>query len=132
MRDVVRTLKVLGVSPDGSVIFAAGHGNYQTPEETSNVAMVDPQTLDVQRIFRHPRIDGFEASTTAIQIGCPCRSAMPPRFQEALYLLPVFLFAQYAFNFVDRAFLAAADIFRRRRLGVVAVGCFPPTMLAAR
>ena len=59
----------LRMSPDGSVIFAAGHGNYRTPQETSNVAMIDPQTLDVQRIFRHPQIDGFEASTTAIQIG---------------------------------------------------------------
>ena len=58
----------LRLSPDGSVIFAAGHGNYRTPEETSNVARIDPQTLDVQRIFQHPLIEGFAASTTAIQI----------------------------------------------------------------
>ena len=59
----------LRMSADGSTILAAGHGNYQTPQETSNVARIDPQTLDVERIFQHPRIDGFEASTTAIQIG---------------------------------------------------------------
>ncbi len=57
------------MSPDGSVIFAAGHGNYRTPAETSNVATIDPQTLEVRRIFRHPLIEGFAASTTAIQIG---------------------------------------------------------------
>ena len=63
----------LRMSLDGSVIFAAGHGNIQTPrsplEETSNIATIDPQTLSVQRIFQHPAIDGFVASTTAIQIG---------------------------------------------------------------
>ena len=63
----------LRMSLDGLVIFAAGHGNIQTPrvplEETSNVATIDPQTLSVQRIFQHPAIDGFVASTTAIQIG---------------------------------------------------------------
>ena len=59
----------LRMSADGATIFAAGHGNFQTPQETSNVARIDPETLDVERIFQHPRIDGFEASTTAIQIG---------------------------------------------------------------
>ena len=59
----------LRMSLDGSVIFAAGHGNYRTPEETSNVATIDLETLDVQRVFRHPLIEGFAASTTAIQIG---------------------------------------------------------------
>ena len=58
----------LRMSPDGSVIFAAGHGDYGTPAETSNVAKVDPQTLEVRRIFRHPHIEGFAASTTAIQV----------------------------------------------------------------
>ena len=61
------------MSADGSTIFAAGPGNIQTPRdvsvETSNVARIDPQTLDVQPIFQHPFIDGFAASTTAIQIG---------------------------------------------------------------
>ena len=63
----------LRMSLDGSVIFAAGPGNIQTPrdvsQETSNVATINPQTLEVQPIFRHPFIDGFAASTTAIQVG---------------------------------------------------------------
>ena len=63
----------LRMSLDGSVIFAAGPGNVQTPrdvsQETSNVARIDPQTLDVEHIFQHPFIDGFAASTTAIQLG---------------------------------------------------------------
>ena len=60
----------LRMSSDGSVIFAAGHGNVQEPrqltQETSNVARVDPQTLEVRRIFQHPHIDGFGGSTAAI------------------------------------------------------------------
>ena len=63
----------LRMSLDGSMIFAAGPGNVQTPrdvsQETSNVARIDPRTLDVQQIFEHPFIEGFAASTTAIQIG---------------------------------------------------------------
>lgn len=63
----------LRMSIDGSVIFAAGHGDIQTPraplQETSNIATIDPQTLEVQRIFQHPAITGFVASTTAILIG---------------------------------------------------------------
>ncbi|HJN45704.1 MAG: hypothetical protein CL477_08695 [Acidobacteria bacterium] len=63
----------LRMSLDGSVIFAAGPGNIQTPRdvsvETSNVATIDLRTVDVQPIFQHPFIDGFAASTTAIQIG---------------------------------------------------------------
>ena len=63
----------LRMALDGSVIFAAGHGNIQDPraplEETSNVATIDPQTLTVERIFEHPAMAGFVASTTAIQIG---------------------------------------------------------------
>ena len=61
------------MSLDGSVIFAAGPGNIQTPrdvsQETSNVATIDPQTMEVQPIFQHPFIDGFAASTKAIQVG---------------------------------------------------------------
>ncbi|MCY3843377.1 MAG: hypothetical protein OXH69_07525 [Acidobacteria bacterium] len=71
-RDVVP----IGFRPDnlrfvdgGAQILAAGHGNFGTPEETSNVAVIDPQTLEVRRIFQHPRIDGFAASTAAIRIG---------------------------------------------------------------
>ena len=63
----------LRMSLDGSTIFAAGPGNIQTPRdtsvETSNVATIDPRTLEVQTVFQHPFIDGFAASTTAIQVG---------------------------------------------------------------
>ena len=63
----------LRMSADGSTIFAACHGNIQTPREplreTSNVATIDPTTLEVHRIFEHPAIEGFVASTTAVQIG---------------------------------------------------------------
>jgi len=63
----------LRMSVDGSVIFAAGPGNIQTPRdtsvETSNVAAIDPETLQVRPIFQHPFIEGFAASTTAIQVG---------------------------------------------------------------
>jgi hypothetical protein len=66
------------MSPDGSVLFAAGHTDKdgqsikeprEPLRETSNVARIDPQTLEVRRIFQHPAMDGFVASTTAIQIG---------------------------------------------------------------
>ncbi len=63
----------LRMSLDGTVIFAAGHGNIQSPrsplEESSNVATIDPDTLAVNRIFEHPAMAGFVASTTAIQVG---------------------------------------------------------------
>ena len=63
----------LRMSANRSFIFAAGHGNVREPrdlpQETSNVAKVDPQTLEVRRIFQHPHIDDFGGSTTAIQIG---------------------------------------------------------------
>ena len=63
----------LRMSADRSFIFAAGHGNVREPrdlpQETSNVAKVDPQTLEVRRIFQHPHIDDFGGSTAAIQIG---------------------------------------------------------------
>jgi hypothetical protein len=65
-------------SPDGSVLFAAGHtdkdgksitGAREPLRETSNVARIDPQTLEARRIFTHPAMAGFVASTTAVQIG---------------------------------------------------------------
>ena len=63
----------LRMSLDGAVIFTAGHSNIQTPrrplEEFSNIATIDPDTLAVRRVFQHPAIEGFVASTTAIQIG---------------------------------------------------------------
>ena len=66
------------MSPDGSVLFAAGHTDKdgrsiteprEPLRETSNVARIDPQTLEARRIFVHPAMEGFVASTTAIQIG---------------------------------------------------------------
>jgi len=54
---------------DGALILAAGHGNFGTPEETSNVAVIDPETLEVQHIFTYPRMEGFASSTAAIRIG---------------------------------------------------------------
>ncbi len=63
---------------DGSVIYAAGHtdrdGNSITDPreptlETSNVAAIDPGTLEVERIFVHPAMNGFISSTTALRIG---------------------------------------------------------------
>ena len=68
----------LRMALDGSVIFAAGHtdrdGNSITDPreptlETTNVAAIDPETLEFERIFVHPAMDGFIASTTAIRIG---------------------------------------------------------------
>ena len=63
----------LRMSLDGSVIYAAGHSGIQNPrrplEEFSNIATIDPDTLEVELIFQHPAIEGFVASTTAIRIG---------------------------------------------------------------
>ncbi len=65
-------------SLDGSVIYAAGHtdrdGNSITDPreptlETSNVAAIDPETLEAERILVQPAMAGFIASTTAIRIG---------------------------------------------------------------
>ena len=66
------------MSPDGSVLFAAGHTDKdgrsiveprEALRETSNVARIDPRTLEFRRIFQHSAIEGFVASTTAVQIG---------------------------------------------------------------
>ena len=63
----------LRMALDGSVIYAAGHSGIQDPrrplEEFTNVATIDPDTLAVRKIFQHPAMDGFVASTTAIRIG---------------------------------------------------------------
>ena len=63
----------LRMSLDGSVIFVAGPGNIQTPREplneTSNVVTMNPETLELEQVFQHAPIEGFVASTTAIQIG---------------------------------------------------------------
>jgi hypothetical protein len=68
----------LRFSPDGSVLFAAGHTDKngrsiveprEPLRESSNVARIDPQTLEARRVFTHPAMAGFVASTTGIQIG---------------------------------------------------------------
>ena len=58
----------LRMAPDGR-IWAAGHTDFQTPSEAFNVAWIDPQTLEFERILQHPVIDGFAASTAAMPIG---------------------------------------------------------------
>ena len=66
------------LSLDGSVLFAAGHTDKdgrsiveprEPLRETSNVARIDPKTLEFRRIFQHAAMDGFVATTTGIQIG---------------------------------------------------------------
>ena len=68
----------LRMSPDGSAVFAAGHtdkngnsiaGDREPTLETTNVATIDLETLEVNRIFVQPVIPGFIAATTATQIG---------------------------------------------------------------
>jgi len=54
-------------APDGS-IFAAGQGG-TPPNQTSNVVKVDPNTLKVQEIIRHPNSNEFGSGTVAIQVG---------------------------------------------------------------
>jgi hypothetical protein len=65
-------------TPDGSVLFAAGHTDKdgksiveprEPLRETSNVARIEPKTLEFRRIFQHPAIDGFVATTTGVQVG---------------------------------------------------------------
>lgn len=58
----------LRMAPDGR-IYAAGHTDFQTPAEASNVAWIDPETLEFERIFHHPYREGFAAATTAMPIG---------------------------------------------------------------
>jgi sugar lactone lactonase YvrE len=68
----------LRFSADGSVLFAAGHTDKdgrsiveprEPLTETTNVARIDPTTLEHRRIFVHKAMAGFVASTTAVQIG---------------------------------------------------------------
>ena len=53
-------------APDGTLL-AAGQGG-TAPSQTSNVVKVNPTTLKVQELIRHPDIDGFGVSTVAIQV----------------------------------------------------------------
>lgn len=66
------------MSLDGSTLLAAGHTDKNGQSiteprepllETSNVAAIDPVTLDVERIYEHASMEGFVTSTTAIVIG---------------------------------------------------------------
>src|SRR5262245_3104534 len=54
-------------APDGT-IFAAGQGG-AGPMQTSNVVKIDPTTLKVQEIIKHPNGDTFGSGTVAVQIG---------------------------------------------------------------
>lgn len=53
-------------APDGTLL-AAGQGG-AAPMQTSNVVKVNPTTLKVQELIRHPEIDGFGVTTVAIQV----------------------------------------------------------------
>ena len=53
-------------APDGTLL-AAGQGG-TAPSQTSNVVKVNPTTLKVEELIRHPDIDGFGVSTVAIQV----------------------------------------------------------------
>jgi len=54
-------------APDNTLL-AAGQGG-TAPSQTSNVAKVDPDSLKVQELVRHPYGDILTAGTVAIQIG---------------------------------------------------------------
>ena len=54
-------------APDGS-IFAAGQGGV-APMQTSNIVKIDPNTLKVREIIRHPNSPEFGNGTVAVQIG---------------------------------------------------------------
>lgn len=54
-------------APDGSLL-AAGQGG-AAPMQTSNVVKIDPNTLKVQEIVRHPNSPEFGAGTVALQVG---------------------------------------------------------------
>jgi sugar lactone lactonase YvrE len=54
-------------APDGSIL-AAGQGGV-APMQTSNVVKIDPNTLKVQEIIRHPNTPEFGNGTVAVQIG---------------------------------------------------------------
>tara|TARA_B100001123_G_scaffold450199_1_gene619148 strand:- start:9262 stop:10311 length:1050 start_codon:yes stop_codon:yes gene_type:complete len=64
----------LGFRPDNlrfasdGLIYATGHTDFREPTEASNVAWVDPDTLEFERIFQQPYLDGFAAATTALVV----------------------------------------------------------------
>jgi hypothetical protein len=52
---------------DGSIL-AAGQGG-APPAQTSNVVKINPNTLKVQEIIRHPNTPEFGAGTVAVEVG---------------------------------------------------------------
>ena len=58
----------LRMQRDGSIL-ATGQGSKGMPMTTSNVLRVDPRTLEVEEIIRHPYNDAFSSGTTAIEVG---------------------------------------------------------------
>jgi hypothetical protein len=54
-------------APDGSLL-AAGQGG-EAPAQTTNVVKINPDTLKVQEMFRHPNTPAFGAGTVALQVG---------------------------------------------------------------
>ena len=55
-------------APDGS-IFAGGQGGMAPGPQTTNIVKVDPKTLKVQEVIRHPNSPEFGSGTVAVQIG---------------------------------------------------------------
>ena len=53
-------------APDGTLL-AAGQGG-TAPSQTSNVVKVNPDTLKLQELVRHPGMEGFGVTTVAIQV----------------------------------------------------------------
>ena len=54
-------------APDGSIL-AAGQGGV-APMQTSNIVKINPNTLKVQEIVRHPNTPEFGNGTVAVQVG---------------------------------------------------------------
>jgi hypothetical protein len=54
-------------APDGSLL-AAGQGGV-APAQTTNVVKINPGTLKVQEILRHPNTPEFGSGTVALQVG---------------------------------------------------------------
>jgi hypothetical protein len=54
-------------APDGSLL-AAGQGGV-APAQTTNVVKINPDTLSVQEIIRHPNTPEFGSGTVALQVG---------------------------------------------------------------
>jgi sugar lactone lactonase YvrE len=54
-------------APDGSLLIAGQGGT--GPMQTTNVVKIDPNTLRVTEIVRHPNSQEFGAGTVALQVG---------------------------------------------------------------